>query len=306
MSNQNNNEIHYFINKYKFADFGYYIVHASLIIIGIGAIIGSVWGFKGFLNIPVGDTKSQIFLKGGGIKDLGFKIKCLDFSIDFYKNGAPKEYRSKVAIISKNGKTFIKNIKVNHPLQYKKIKFYQASYGTTGQQAVIKIKEKSTEKTVFNGIVDIGVPVKTNDPDISFVIEKYSNNFQGFGPTAQVAKLVKGTPVKEFYIFKKFPNFDSKNRNGKFAIFIKNAKFKYYTGLQVAKDPGVNIVWIGCFLMIFGLWIAFFIAHKKFWIKITTQNNKINILFAGSMRKNKLNFEEEIAKKFSALKQSFE
>ncbi len=298
-----NGEIHYFINKHKYADFAYYVVHLSLIIIGIGAIVGSLWGFKGFLNIPVGETKDMIFLKGGGVKTLDFKIKCLDFNVTFYKSGAPKEYKSKVEIIDK-GKTFVKDIKVNHPLEYKGIKFYQASYGTTGQQVSLLIKERLTGKTVFNGVVEIGVPVKTNNSDISFVVEKYSNNFQGFGPTAQIAKLVKGKPVKGFYVFQKFPKFDTQNRNGEFEVYLKGAKFRYYTGLQVGKDPGVNIVWLGCFLMIMGLYCAFFIAHKKFWIKVTKDNKKVTILFAGSMRKNRLNFEEEFEKKFEILKKS--
>ena len=303
--NENNGEICYFVNKNKFADFGYYVVHASLIIIAIGAIIGSIWGFKGFLNIPVGDTKDTIFLKGGGVKNLGFKVKCLDFKIDFYKNGAPKEYRSKVEIID-NNKKFTQDIIVNKPLHYKGITFYQASYGTTGQEVVVTIKERKNMNTVFNGSVQVGVPVKTNNPDISFVIENYSNNFQGFGPTAKVVKLLKGRPVKAFYVFKKFPNFDVQNRNGEYIMFLENAKFKYYTGLQVGKDPGVNVVWFGCFLMIMGLWIAFFIFHKKFWIKIVKKDKKVNILFAGSMRKNKLNFEQEIDRKFSVLKEMVE
>ncbi len=299
--NEINGETHYFINKHKFADFAYYVVHLSLIIIGIGAIVGSIWGFKGFLNIPVGETKDMVFLKGGGIKNLDFKIKCLDFKVDFYPGGAPKEYRSKVMIIDKD-KSFTRDIKVNHPLEYKGIKFYQASYGTTGQQVEIEIKERATGKTVFQGVVEVGVPVKTGIDGISFVIQKYSDNFQGFGPTAQVAKLVNGKPVKAFYVFKKFPKFDTQNRNGKFLLLLKNAKFKYYTGLQVAKDPGVNIVWLGCFLMIVGLYCAFFVRHKKFWIRISSDNKKADILFAGSMRKNKLNFEDEFYKKFNILK----
>ena len=305
--NETNGETHYFINKFKFADFGYYIVHASLIIIGIGAIIGSIWGFKGSINIPVGETKGVIFLKGGGIKPLGFKLKCNDFKVSFYKNGSPKEYKSTVTLID-SGKIIKKDIEimVNHPLAYKGIKFYQASYGTTGQKVYITIQDRITGETVFNGAVEVGVPVKTNNPDIAFVIQRYSNNFQGFGPTAQVVKLIKGTPKKAFYVFKKFPKFDSQNRNGKFIVFLKNAEFKYYTGLQVAKDPGVNIVWFGCFLMIVGLCTAFFLAHKKFWIRVSTDNKKATVLFAGSMRKNRLNFAEEFNKKFEILKNYLE
>ena len=30
-----------------------------------------------------------------------------------------------------------------------------------------------------------------------------------------------------------------------------------YTGLQVAKDPGVWVVWLGCTLMMVGIYVAF-------------------------------------------------
>lgn len=303
--NENNGEIHFFINKHKFSDFGYYIVHLSLIIIAIGAIIGSIWGFKGFINIPEGETKDSIFLKSGNIHNLNFKIKCIDFTVDFYPNGAPKEYKSLVEIIDKN-KKIRRVLKVNHPLTYKGITFYQASYGTVGQNTHIVIKDRVTGKVVFDGNVQRGIPVKTSDPKISFVLENYSNNFQGFGPTAQIVKLIDNKPVKSFYVFKKFPDFDLKNRSGKFVVYLKSATFRYYTGLQATKDPGVNVVWLGCFLMMMGLYISFFLNHKKYWIKVAFDGGKVDILFAGSMRKNRLNFETEFNQKFNKLKEVLE
>ena len=37
-------------------------------------------------------------------------------------------------------------------------------------------------------------------------------------------------------------------------------KQMYATCLQVAKDPGVWIVYLGCFLMLAGLYVAFFMS----------------------------------------------
>ena len=41
-----------------------------------------------------------------------------------------------------------------------------------------------------------------------------------------------------------------------------------YTGLQVAKDPGVEIVWFGCILMMIGVYAAFFLSHRRIWVRI--------------------------------------
>jgi len=301
---ENNDEINYFVNQNKFADFGYYVVHLSLIIIAIGAILGSIYGFKGYINIPVGQAKDFIFVKKTGIKELGFKIKCLDFNIQFYPNGTPKEYRSKVEIIDKN-KSFKADILVNHPLKYKGIKFYQASYGTIGQKVLIKVIDRATNKVVFNGEVNVGNVVQVKDKNLQFMVERYANNFQGFGPAARIVLVEGMKPRTSFIIFKNYPDFDAKHRNGDFTFILKNASFQYYTGLQVSKDPGVNIVWLGCFLMIVGLFISFFVYHKKFWVKVTFDKKNAKILFAGSMRKNRLNFDNEFNKLFEKLKEVF-
>ena len=60
-----------------------------------------------------------------------------------------------------------------------------------------------------------------------------------------------------------------------------------YTGLQVAKDPGVEIVWLGCFLMVIGIYIAFFMSHRRIWIRI--QDGSVNV--GGNASKNQGGFQ---------------
>ena len=307
IKNEVNGEIHYFINKFKFSNFGYYVVHLSLIIIAIGAIIGGIWGFKGNVNIVEGGTADKIMLRNMKIKPLGFKIKCLDFEVKFYPDGTPKEYKSVLEIIDGN-KKFTKAIRVNHPLHYKGITFYQASYGTAGQKVRIRVYDRDTQKLVFDKFVPLRVPVSL-DNKTQFVVMNYTNNFQGFGPAAQIAVvrdfMHSHFDTRPFVIFKNFPDFDLKHRNGKYYFQLIDAKFKYYTGLQVTKDPGVNLIWLGCFIMTVGFFITFFLINKKFWIRIYNEQNKFKITFAGSCRKNRLGFEKEFYEKLEILKSLF-
>jgi len=55
-----------------------------------------------------------------------------------------------------------------------------------------------------------------------------------------------------------------------------------YTGLQVAKDPGVWVVWLGCFLMVVGVYAAFFMSHRRIWVRI--ENESVTI--GGNASKN--------------------
>ena len=83
--------------------------------------------------------------------------------------------------------------------------------------------------------------------------------------------------------------------------YIFSIKEFYSTGLQVAKDPGVWVVYIGCGLMLIGLAIAFFMSHRRIWVLISPEGN--DILVAGGANKNKIGFTREfeaLTEKFSA------
>ena len=67
----------------------------------------------------------------------------------------------------------------------------------------------------------------------------------------------------------------------------------FATGLQVAKDPGVWPVYIGCILMLLGLVVAFFLSHKRLWVYIYEEGDRTRILVAGSSNKNKVGFENK-------------
>jgi cytochrome c biogenesis protein len=74
------------------------------------------------------------------------------------------------------------------------------------------------------------------------------------------------------------------------------AQKKMYTGLQVAKDPGVWIVWLGCTLMVVGIYGAFLMSHRRVWVRIQSGN----VTIGGNASKNQAAFEgyfEELANK---------
>ena len=56
------------------------------------------------------------------------------FSVSFYSSGAPKEFKSTVTILEGDRQVLTESIRVNHPLTYKGISFYQSSYGVAGRE----------------------------------------------------------------------------------------------------------------------------------------------------------------------------
>jgi cytochrome c biogenesis protein len=79
-----------------------------------------------------------------------------------------------------------------------------------------------------------------------------------------------------------------------------------YTGLQVAKDPGVWLIYLACIVMSLGLYVSFFISHRKIWIKITDNKKSVRITIGGSVNRNKLNFEKEVDRLLSHASKAIE
>jgi cytochrome c biogenesis protein len=65
----------------------------------------------------------------------------------------------------------------------------------------------------------------------------------------------------------------------------------YYTGLQLARDPGMNIVWIGSAILTLGLCIMFYMPHRKLWLIIRPESKKVNVTLAGMATRNPIAFD---------------
>jgi len=289
-----------FAQKGGWTRFGVYIVHTSILIILIGAIIGSPrvakkifhapnFAFKGSIMIPESRSADFIYSFQGGEKiPLGFTVHCDFFTIDFYANGMPKEYLAKLSVLE-NGKEVLKQVvEVNKPLTYKGITFYQSSYQPY-PDFIVEVHNTKTglgkrdiipsRKQIFwkEGGARFGI-INTESRGKSVVRVKvwFSDN-QGAPSTFWIE------PGRKAVI---------KRQAGDFTF---KAKQLYATGLQVSKDPGVWFVYTGCGLMLIGLMVAFFMSHRKIWAFISEEGGQVSVLFAGSANKNKLGFEKTFA-----------
>ena len=288
--NEQDGEIHLFAQKSPWSRLGVYVVHLSIIVVFIGAIMGSLFGYKAYINIAEGTEIDKVFTRTEKPIDLGFKVRCDKFTVTLYDTGAPKEFKSILTVID-NGQEVIKQRPtiVNDPLTYKGITFYQSSYGPAGDPVFhLTIRARngafSTPLTLRQG-----EPVRLADGSVVQVVEstpEVGPMMPGFsGPAARIEYTPVGKPSQLFVIFKNFPNFDEQ-RGGEVIFTYVGSDSKFFTGLQVAKDPGVWVVWLGCTLMVIGICIAFFMSHKRIWIRIIGNR----VVMAGSASKNPTGF----------------
>lgn len=283
-----------FSQKNAWSRLGVYAVHLSILIIFTGAIIGLASGFKAFVMIPEGETTGTVYESGSSEPiPLGFTVRCDEFNVSYYANGSPKEYRSVLTVNDpSSNKTFTRPIVVNDPLDFKGITFYQSSYEPL-QGFHINITNKAD-----NTRQDFKIPFGEKIPWPGTAIEFGIINQQTRSRMGDVAKIKiwfsdgQGEP-NIFWL----DNNATETITSPAGSYELKARQVYATGLQVAKDPGVWTVYAGCTLMLIGLYVAFFLSHRRVWVYVTREENadRCRILICGTSNKNKMAFEKEFA-----------
>jgi len=276
-----------FAQKGAFSRFGVYVTHTSILIIFIGAMIGNVWGYKAYVNIVEGKAIDAVWPRAGKEPiPLGFSIRCDNFEVEFYPGGGrPKEFSSDLVVLENGQEVLKKTIEVNDPLTYKGLTFYQSSYGPAGDPVYrFRVKVKETGETVtVTGAQGKHLPLPGG---ASLIPMGYAESYENFGPAAQVnIDMGDHQHGKPFVVLQNYPDFDTK-RGGAFAVTLLGATQTYYTGLQVAKDPGVWVVWLGCLLMVLGSCGAFFLSHRRLWVTLQPLEKGIGVKIGGNAHRN--------------------
>jgi cytochrome c biogenesis protein len=286
--------------------------HTALLLILGGSVAGNL-GFKGFIQLYEGEQSDTVILSDrSGMQPLGFTLRCNSFEVSFYENtGRPKSYLSSLTVIENGTEILTKEIRVNDPLIYKGVYFYQSTYGTDPNGGgtlhfSIMYPGAAEPTTVHVGVGSSVVLPGTQDelfvdrflPD--FALDEHNHPFSRSGNLNNPAVLLRaqrdGEALFTSWLFVRYPDFHG-NRTGPYRINITNFEPRFFTGLQVAKDPGVGLVWAGCILLLAGMYIAFFCSHRRVWVLCEQKKDGFQVTVAGDANKHKHVFKKE----FSAL-----
>ncbi len=273
---------HLVFEKGIISRWGVFITHVSILVVLAGALMGLLFGFRGFMVLVPGETKSRIAIKnnGWGEKALDFAVRCKDFKASFYPDGSAMDYVSKVEIIEDNNIFVEKSIRVNDPLYYKGTRIYQSGYG---QKRKFTFRVNNEEVTV-----DEGEMIKKGN--VVLVATGFKNKIHNFGPGVQVV-LFQGNNRETTWFLPSIERLRSQKILGS-NVELVDIKENIYTSLEVTKDPGVPVVWIGFCLMLFGLCMTFFTSYRRIFV-FQTDNG---IVVAGYALKNKETFRDEFKK----------
>ena len=257
-----------YADRFRWAPFGTVIAHLSIVVVLAGVVIGSQFGYRDeAFTVPVGSTVPVA--NGGGIS-----VEAISFS-DSYDTttGAPSDYASDVAIWKDGQRVAQQTIRVNEPLRYGDLTFYQSFFGPA---AVLRVA--TPDGTVLS---DSGVALAWGSQNDNRRVGQLDLPDQGL--TVLVVGAASGAD-------------DPQIRPGQTQIEVYKAadtstpvgiqvvdqgkpvriggldytfeRERQYTGLIVASDPGTIFVWLGAALLVGGMFLVFFFPNRRIWARV--------------------------------------
>jgi cytochrome c biogenesis protein len=228
-----------------------------------GAMLGAIFGFRNSEFILAEGATSAVPTRPGAT------ITLNSFQDTWDPNtGQPLDYVSDVTV-SQDGQVVAQQlVRVNEPLRYDGISFFQAFYGPA---AVMTVKD-AAGATIFSGGVPLAWTANNGGNKVG------SLTLPGQTATAWIVATTgpKDPDVKpgqvavELYESSTGKAIVQKSIDLGVPTTIEGLSFTFeretkFTGLAVANDPGTPIVWLGSILLIVGFMIRLYVPYRRVW-----------------------------------------
>ncbi|UCF78290.1 MAG: cytochrome c biogenesis protein ResB [Candidatus Eiseniibacteriota bacterium] len=283
---------------------GFLVTHLAVILVLVAGIVNGTMGYRIQRPLNMGESFDLNEIKPGA----GFSIRADDFVIETTEDGKIRDYKSTLTVLDGEREVLTKVIEVNHPLTYNGISFYQASYG----EDPTKVKEA---RIVFAGeegtrtIIDLPFRVRKQIPDteVEAEVTDYVPHFvkdlatgevrsRSLEPRLPAIRLEVsrgGAVVAAGWLVKGMDVHSGSGELGRFHFFDYYPAF--YTGIDVAANPGVALMFTGFGIASIGIFLSFFVPYKKIWVKVLeTGKGRSELRMAGVSRKDPFTLKREI------------
>jgi cytochrome c biogenesis protein len=265
-------EIHLYADRNRFAKLGTFPFHLALILILVGGIVGARYGFR----------NNQFSVPEQSVRDVGhgtgLSVKLEQFNDSYSETAMPSSYESDL-VIYKNGEEVKRgSIRVNHPMTYKNVVFYQSSFG----QAVSLMVSDISGATLYDDSIPLGEyqsSTNANAPAGIQDLPQVGYRLNVIGPSTILDGRPEINDIKlkagEMYvqIVPIGPNAATQEVTGAIVsqgdsvrlgnIDVTFLRERRFTVLQVASNPGIPIFWIAAVLLVLGLSITFYFPHRR-------------------------------------------
>lgn len=231
------------------------LVHLSITLILIGSVIGALTGFMTQELVTKGDLfHLQNVVASGPLSYIkqDFEGYVRDFNIAYNDQGLVDQFYSDLSILDTNLKPVSKKtIFVNEPLRSEGNTFYQTDWSITK----LKVKSNSAEEfevflkeisTNTNSRFWIG-SIDINQDRLILVLQDLTGKYLVYTPEK---KLLGQSEVGHKLFFNGFK--------------LRLEAIVPSTGIQIKSDPGIPLVYIGFFFLIFSISLSY-ISYCQIW-----------------------------------------
>lgn len=258
------------------------IVHFSMILVLLGTIIGSLFGFKAQEIVPKTETfHIQNILNNGQLTIVPkTSARINDFWITYTKNKSISQFYSDISILDQEGnETTRKTISVNYPLIDKGVYYYQTDWNLIG----LRFQNFDNEIieypliNILNNQSKVWLTWISNNSSLNDGIVAIIDNLEGYCSIYnETGQFLGNIELNETFNFKRA---------------ISLLEIISSTGLQIKTDPGIPIIYLGFFLLMISTLISY-ITYSQIWI--VQKNQKIFI--GGTTNRAIFEFELEFFK----------
>jgi cytochrome c biogenesis protein len=255
------------------------LVHFSMILVLLGTITGSLFGFKAQEIVPKTENfHIQNILNNGQFTVIpNTSARINDFWITYTKNRTVSQFYSDISVLSNQGNEITrKTVAVNYPLVYKGIYYYQTDWNLIG------LRFQNLSKDVIEYPL-INVLNNQNKIWLTWIA---TNNSLNEGIIAIIDNLEGYCSI--YNETGKFLGNIELNESSKVNPSIIFSEIISSTGLQIKTDPGIPIIYTGFFFLMLSTLISY-ITYSQIWI--VQKNQKLFI--GGTTNRALFDFELE-------------
>jgi cytochrome c biogenesis protein len=210
------------------------------------------------VQIVEGEVVEGIFLNNPqqAMKPLGFQVRCDAFRVDFYPDGSPREYVSTLTFLD-GGRVVFDHVplRVNHPISYRGLNFYQASYGID-ILPIVEVRQEGGRGAPHTLQLKQGEAQPIPGTEVQLGFMQYREKVHGHGEAILLVLFPPDSQPEGFWLLKRDSGMEGV-QVGDLSFVFKDLEQTYYTGIQVSHDPGVPVVWVGCSLLVIGMMVTF-------------------------------------------------
>ena len=258
------------------------IVHLSMILVLLGTIIGSLFGFKAQEIVPKTETfHIQNILNNGQLTVVPkTSARINDFWITYTKNKTISQFYSDISILDNQGnERNRKTISVNYPLISDNVYYYQTDWNLIGLRFQ-NLKNEIIEYpliNVFSNQSKVWLTWVSSNSSLNEGIIAIIDNLEGYSSIYnENGQFLGNIELNETINFK---------------LPLTLLEIISSTGLQIKTDPGIPVIYLGFFFLMVSTLISY-ITYSQIWI---IQKNQ-QIFIGGTTNRAIFEFELEFLK----------